>query len=165
MPPRTPSPFQPCHKQYPKARRTGKLPACTPSELRRRVSEGEYLVIINGLVCKLNGFIDKHPGGPLAIQHMIGRDATDEVICMHPREVLDDLMPRWAVARFVADASYGKHAVSFVEDMELPYSAARSSSGGGGGDEQHPQPGGSAAAEELDYAAIQRDYRKLEAHL
>ncbi|KAJ1800274.1 hypothetical protein LPJ59_001215 [Coemansia sp. RSA 2399] len=171
MPPRTPSPFQPRHKQHPKvgdagpgsaARRTGKLPACTPSELRRRVSEGEYLVIINGLVCKLNGFIDKHPGGPLAIQHMVGRDATDEVTCMHPREVLDDRMPRWAVARFVADASYGKHAVSFVEDMELPYSAARSSSGSG---EQHPQPGGSAAAEELDYAAIQRDYRKLEAHL
>ncbi|KAJ1667912.1 hypothetical protein IW140_003446 [Coemansia sp. RSA 1813] len=170
MPPRTPSPFQPHHKQKAApgdaglgfgGRRMGKLPTCTVGELRRRIGEGEYLVIINGLVCKLNGFVNKHPGGPLAIQHMIGRDATDEVTSMHPREVLDDRVPRWAVARFVPDASYGKHAVSFVEDMQLPYSAARSASTDG---EHYPQPGGTARAG-LDYAAIQRDYRKLGAHL
>ncbi|KAJ2664149.1 hypothetical protein IWW48_000918 [Coemansia sp. RSA 1200] len=164
MPPRTPSPFQPQYTQGLRpcddGRRGSKLPGCTTGELRRRIGQGEYLVIIDGLVCKLNGFVGKHPGGPLAIQHMVGRDATDEVASMHPREVLDVQVPRWAVARFVPDAGCGKHAVSFVEDMQLPYSAPRSTSLGAN---KYPQPG--AAVSGLDYAAIQRDYRQLGAHL
>ncbi|KAJ1831389.1 hypothetical protein LPJ63_004317 [Coemansia sp. RSA 2711] len=127
-------------------KRRRRLPPCTVEQLRSRIGAGEYLVIIDGLVCKLNGFIDKHPGGPLAVLHMVGRDATDEVACMHPREVLADVMPRWAVARFVPD---GSGRLSYVEDMELAYSAPRSAGG----------------STDLDYAAIQRDYRQLHARL
>ncbi|KAJ2822179.1 hypothetical protein IWW50_004320, partial [Coemansia erecta] len=114
--------------------------------LRERIGAGEYLVVIDGLVCKLNGFVDRHPGGPLAVLHMVGHDATDEVMSMHPHDVVSDVMPRWAVARFVPD---GSGRVSFVEDMELEFSAARTR-------------GGEAR---LDYVAIQRDYRRLHERL
>ncbi|KAJ2378321.1 hypothetical protein IW150_000873 [Coemansia sp. RSA 2607] len=140
--------------------RLAKLPQCTPNELRKRIGNGEYLVIIDGLVCKLNAFIAKHPGGPLAIMHMVGHDATDEVRSMHPQEVLETVVPRWAVARFVPEDG-DKCVVSYVEEMELPYSAARSSTIDG---TSHPQPSHSNA-DNLDYMAIQRDYRKLDTHL
>ncbi|KAJ2744898.1 hypothetical protein GGI20_002590 [Coemansia sp. BCRC 34301] len=141
-------------------KRFSKLPLCTASELRRRVEQGEYLVIIDGLVCKLNGFIDKHPGGPLSIMHMVGRDATDEARSMHPAEVFEDIMPRWAVARFAAGEKETWQA-SYVEDLDLPYSAPRSTLADGSG---HPQPFSSTIAD-LDYAAIQRDYRQLDQQL
>ncbi|KAI8320873.1 delta-6-fatty acid desaturase [Martensiomyces pterosporus] len=170
MPPRTPSPFLThsstkdaaagASKRLPDKRRR-KLPLCTPSELRKRIAGGEYLVIIDGLVCKLNGFVNKHPGGPLAIMHMVGRDATDEVRCMHPQEVLDERMPRWAVAQFAPDEKDG-FVVSYVEDMELEYSAARSTPNDGS---VHPQPGDQLGATDLDYAAIQRDFRRLDDQL
>ncbi|KAJ2606647.1 hypothetical protein H4R99_000281 [Coemansia sp. RSA 1722] len=141
-------------------RRRAKLPPCTAGELRKRISNGEYLVVIDNLVCKLNGFVDKHPGGPLAIMHMVGHDATDEFTSMHPRSVAETVMPRWAVARFVPDSKQ-TCVSSYVEDMTLPFSAARSSMTDGS---SRPQPSNSNK-ENLDYAAIQRDYRELEKYL
>ncbi|KAJ2647499.1 hypothetical protein IWW40_004635 [Coemansia sp. RSA 1250] len=128
-------------------KRRQQLPACTVAQLRQRIAAGEYLVVIDGLVCKLNGFVNKHPGGPLALLHMVGHDATDEVLSMHPREVLATMVPRWAVAQFVPD---GSGRVSFVEDMALPYSAPRTAGG------EDPV---------LDYGAIQRDYWQLHGQL
>ncbi|KAJ2790056.1 hypothetical protein GGI18_002037 [Coemansia linderi] len=155
-----PRPAAPTENSVKSGKRFGKLPSCTASELRRRVEQGEYLVIIDGLVCKLNGFIDKHPGGPLSIMHMVGRDATDEARSMHPAEVFESTMPRWAVARFVTDEKAAAQA-SYVEDLDLPYSAPRSTLADGSG---HPQPESRSAAD-LDYAAIQRDYRQLDDQL
>ncbi|KAJ1999466.1 hypothetical protein GGI04_003503 [Coemansia thaxteri] len=140
--------------------RQAKLPLCSAGELRKRVAGGEFLVIIDGLVCKLNGFIDKHPGGPLSIMHMVGRDATDETRSMHPPGVFADIMPRWAVARFSAGEKAAAQ-VSYVEDLQLPYSAPRSTLADGSGHVQPP----SASSASLDYAAIQRDYRELDAKL
>ena len=37
------------------------------------------MVIRNGNLLRLNGWLDKHPGGRLAILHMVGKDATDEI--------------------------------------------------------------------------------------
>ncbi|KAJ1960622.1 hypothetical protein GGI12_003700 [Dipsacomyces acuminosporus] len=171
MPPRTPSPFLTHSSTKADAERSAKplsdkrrlkLPPCTPSELRKRIAGGEYLVIIDGLVCKLDGFVDKHPGGPLSIMHMVGRDATDEVKSMHPHEVFEVVMPRWAVARFVPDKKDG-FVVSYAEDMQLKCTAARSTMQDGS---VHPQPDEKAWADEnLDYAAIQRDFRKLDDYL
>ncbi|KAJ2815239.1 hypothetical protein FBU31_006998, partial [Coemansia sp. 'formosensis'] len=155
-----PKPAAPSEASAKLGKRFGKLPLCTASELRRRVEQGEYLVIIDGLVCKLNGFINKHPGGPLSIMHMVGRDATDEARSMHPAEVFEGTMPRWAVARFVADEKAAAQA-SYVEDLDLPYSTPRSTLEDGSG---HPQPESSSATD-LDYAAIQHDYRKLDVQL
>lgn len=50
-----------------------------PAEIERRVSEGEPIVVYEGYVLHLGQWINTHPGGRLAILHMVGRDATDEI--------------------------------------------------------------------------------------
>jgi delta8-fatty-acid desaturase len=47
--------------------------------IRRLIASGKHIVISEGRVLQLDGWLDKHPGGRLAIQHMVGRDATDEI--------------------------------------------------------------------------------------
>jgi delta8-fatty-acid desaturase len=51
----------------------------SPLEVENSIADGQTLVIYAGDVLKLDGWLDKHPGGRLAILHMVGRDATDEI--------------------------------------------------------------------------------------
>lgn len=50
---------------------------------RRRVegliADGRSIIIVNQAVLKVDPWLKYHPGGVKAIQHMVGRDATDEV--------------------------------------------------------------------------------------
>lgn len=50
---------------------------------RRRVegliADGKTIIIVDGLVLKLDNWLKYHPGGDKAIFHMLGRDATAEV--------------------------------------------------------------------------------------
>jgi len=43
------------------------------------IAAGHVVVITEKRVLKLDGWLDKHPGGKLAVLHMVGRDATDEI--------------------------------------------------------------------------------------
>lgn len=43
------------------------------------IAEGRVIVIFDDDVLRLDGWLDKHPGGRLAILHMVGTDATDEI--------------------------------------------------------------------------------------
>jgi len=43
------------------------------------VADGRLIVIYEGYALNLDSWIDRHPGGRLAILHMVGRDATDEI--------------------------------------------------------------------------------------
>ena len=43
------------------------------------IAAGRVIVISEGRVLQLDGWLDKHPGGRLAVLHMVGRDATDEI--------------------------------------------------------------------------------------
>jgi delta8-fatty-acid desaturase len=56
------------------------------SIIDQRVAKGEILVIIHNKVYDLTRWIDKHPGGELAIKHLNGKDATDAVLAVHPPE-------------------------------------------------------------------------------
>lgn len=51
----------------------------TPRTIENRIADGDILVITEQRVLRLNGWVDKHPGGRLAVLHMVGRDATDEI--------------------------------------------------------------------------------------
>ncbi len=51
----------------------------TPRAIERLIAAGKTIVIKDGRVLQLDGWLDKHPGGRLAILHMVGRDATDEI--------------------------------------------------------------------------------------
>jgi delta8-fatty-acid desaturase len=43
------------------------------------IANGHIIVVFEDCVLKLDSWLDKHPGGRLAILHMVGKDATDEI--------------------------------------------------------------------------------------
>ena len=43
------------------------------------IADGHTIVVFEDLVLQLDSWLDRHPGGRLAILHMVGRDATDEM--------------------------------------------------------------------------------------
>ena len=43
------------------------------------IAEGKKIVIVDGMVLKVDAWLPFHPGGDKAILHMVGKDATDEV--------------------------------------------------------------------------------------
>lgn len=43
------------------------------------IASGRSIVIVDDKVLKIDAWLPYHPGGDKAIQHMVGRDATDEV--------------------------------------------------------------------------------------
>jgi delta8-fatty-acid desaturase len=58
--------------------------ARTPPLLSRRevealIADGAMIFILDQFVIQANAWAPYHPGGDMAILHMIGRDATDEV--------------------------------------------------------------------------------------
>ncbi|KAI5288338.1 hypothetical protein KEM54_005278 [Ascosphaera aggregata] len=48
-------------------------------EIERLIGSGAHIFILDGKVINATSFVKYHPGGRLALQHMVGRDATDEV--------------------------------------------------------------------------------------
>jgi delta8-fatty-acid desaturase len=52
------------------------LPA---ADLAALIAQGRPIVVHEGHALDLGQWINKHPGGRLAILHMVGRDATDEM--------------------------------------------------------------------------------------
>ena len=48
-------------------------------EVKQLIAQGEPVVIHEGYALNISTWIDNHPGGRLAILHMVGRDATDEI--------------------------------------------------------------------------------------
>ena len=51
--------------------------SCT--DIAKLIAEGQTIVIFEDRVLQLDSWLSKHPGGCLAIMHMVGRDATDEI--------------------------------------------------------------------------------------
>jgi delta8-fatty-acid desaturase len=43
------------------------------------IADGHVIVIFEDFVLQLDSWLEKHPGGRLAILHMVGKDATDEI--------------------------------------------------------------------------------------
>lgn len=51
----------------------------TTTDVERLLFEGRKIVIMEDNVLQLDHWLDEHPGGRLAILHMVGRDATIEM--------------------------------------------------------------------------------------
>jgi delta8-fatty-acid desaturase len=43
------------------------------------IADGRSIIIVDQKVLRVDAWLKYHPGGEKAIQHMVGRDATDEV--------------------------------------------------------------------------------------
>lgn len=70
------------------------------------VSEGQLLIIANDKVYDLTKWVAHHPGGALAIQRMIGMDATDAMIAFHPQWVFEKRLPHFCVGILHPDSCY-----------------------------------------------------------
>ncbi|KAL8751683.1 MAG: hypothetical protein Q9184_005995, partial [Pyrenodesmia sp. 2 TL-2023] len=68
------------------------------TDIEGLIAAGGVIVINEGNVLRLNAWLDKHPGGRLVLQHMVGRDATDEISIYHSSAVLRT-MNRYRIGR------------------------------------------------------------------
>ncbi|KAG9292049.1 hypothetical protein G9A89_017949 [Geosiphon pyriformis] len=72
----------------------------TKEEFQRRIRNGQSLIIYNKKVYRLDKWIKYHPGGSLAIQHMVGKDATDEINAFHPSNVYQKQIHNFYIAEY-----------------------------------------------------------------
>ncbi|KAG6008461.1 hypothetical protein E4U21_004483 [Claviceps maximensis] len=59
-----------------------------PEMVDELIANGNTIVIFQDYVLRLNSWLERHPGGSLAIEHMVGRDATDEITAYHSEKTL-----------------------------------------------------------------------------
>lgn len=57
----------------------GRNDILSPWAIEGLIAEGHTIVIWEGKVLRLDGWLDRHPGGRLAVLHMVGRDASNEI--------------------------------------------------------------------------------------
>ncbi|KAH7081563.1 fatty acid desaturase-domain-containing protein [Paraphoma chrysanthemicola] len=67
-------------------------------EIEGLIANGRSIVIVDDKVLKVDAWLPYHPGGEKAIQHMVGRDATDEVTRFHSAQTLK-IMSRYQIGR------------------------------------------------------------------
>ncbi|KAK9467539.1 fatty acid desaturase-domain-containing protein [Lipomyces arxii] len=53
------------------------------SAIERLIADGHQIVIYENRVLRVDSWLPKHPGGDIAVFHMVGRDATDEINAYH----------------------------------------------------------------------------------
>ncbi|KAH7133180.1 fatty acid desaturase-domain-containing protein [Dactylonectria estremocensis] len=59
-----------------------------PCDVDSLIADGQTIVVYEDAVLRLDGWMDRHPGGRLAVLHMVGRDATDEMKSYHSKQTL-----------------------------------------------------------------------------
>ncbi|KAL2785018.1 fatty acid desaturase-domain-containing protein [Aspergillus keveii] len=80
-------------------------------EIESRIANDQLIIILGTDVLRLDLWIKLHPGGELAIKHMVGRDATDEVNALHSTKALH------AMKRFQV-GSVDKRWVNFIPPIQ-----------------------------------------------
>ncbi|KAH6681231.1 fatty acid desaturase [Plectosphaerella plurivora] len=68
------------------------LPVLSRRQIEGLIADGRHIIIVDGFVLKVDHWLPYHPGGDKAIQHMVGRDATDEVTVLHAAETKAQMM-------------------------------------------------------------------------
>ncbi|CZT07859.1 related to delta 8-sphingolipid desaturase [Rhynchosporium agropyri] len=63
-----------------------------PKEVNQLIDDGHAIVMLDRRVLKLDSWLQYHPGGDKCILHMVGRDATDEVVAFHPADVRKQML-------------------------------------------------------------------------
>ncbi|KXS10113.1 fatty acid/sphingolipid desaturase [Gonapodya prolifera JEL478] len=73
------------------------------SEFLKRNAAGDCLVVFEGGVYNLTAFQKIHPGGPLVIDHLKGKNATDAIYAYHPSDVIAKRLPNFFLGRLADD--------------------------------------------------------------
>lgn len=85
--------------------------------LDAEIASGKLLIVYGTSVYDVTKFIKHHPGGLLPIQHMVGKEATDQINAFHPKFVITNKIPRYRVGTFVGSfAEVAKEEVTSEED-------------------------------------------------
>lgn len=66
------------------------------SQIIEYIANGKAIVIYKNNVLNLTNWIPYHPGGNKAILHMVGRDATDEMIAYHGEDTVQ-IFTKWKI--------------------------------------------------------------------
>lgn len=61
------------------SRKQKTLPHLSRADIESMVASGKTIIIVDGHALKVDAWLKYHPGGEIAILHLVGRDATDEV--------------------------------------------------------------------------------------
>ncbi|KAH8895391.1 fatty acid/sphingolipid desaturase [Thozetella sp. PMI_491] len=69
----------------------GRYPILSRRKIEALIAEGNLIVIMSKSVLRVNSWIKYHPGGEKTIEHMVGRDATDEIVAMHSKETCTNM--------------------------------------------------------------------------
>ncbi|CAG8274257.1 unnamed protein product [Penicillium salamii] len=111
------------------------------------IAEGKHVMIYENRVLKVDAWLKYHPGGEKPIEHMVGRDATDEINALHSQEARER-MPAYQIGRiegtwinFLPPIQGGKYRL-YTEDTCLSEeeSTEQSSSGSSQGESAPPSP-------------------------
>lgn len=65
-------------------------------QVKGLISRGRVVVIFENSVLDLTSWLKFHPGGDKAVYHMIGKDATDEMLAYHSEDTTS-LFKRWKI--------------------------------------------------------------------
>jgi delta8-fatty-acid desaturase len=82
---------------------------------KKRSRNGETLVIIKNKIYNLTKWQKFHPGGPLALKHMSGHDATDAMIVLHPAHVMEKIHPFYIADLQNEDIEHSKVSHDFLK--------------------------------------------------
>lgn len=78
----------------------------TRADVSSRICQGAAIFIYRGKVINATAWEKHHPGGALAIQHFVGRDATDEIEAYHSPAALAKIV-KYAIGTVDVDATTG----------------------------------------------------------
>jgi sphingolipid 8-(E)-desaturase len=54
----------------------------TRAHIKGLIAQGQLIVISDKQVLRLDDWMERHPGGRLPILHMVGKDATDQILVL-----------------------------------------------------------------------------------
>ncbi|KAJ5630918.1 uncharacterized protein N7484_011018 [Penicillium longicatenatum] len=102
-------------------------------QIEGMIADNQLIVIVDDKVLKLDAWVKFHPGGELAIQHMVGKDATDEVNALHSPEArqrmhkfqIGRIEGRWK--NFIPPIQNGEFRPYIEEEDERPSTPVSSS--------------------------------------
>ncbi|QDS78150.1 hypothetical protein FKW77_004865 [Venturia effusa] len=68
------------------------VPKLSRNDIEALIARGRHVFLLDGNVIRADPWLKYHPGGPKAIEHMVGRDATDEVKALHSQEAQNRML-------------------------------------------------------------------------
>mmetsp|Transcript_12277 Transcript_12277/g.20346 ORF Transcript_12277/g.20346 Transcript_12277/m.20346 type:complete len:586 (+) Transcript_12277:79-1836(+) len=73
----------------------------TMKQVAERNTREELWVSIDGQVYDLTKFVDRHPGGPLVIENMAGKDCTDAFMNYHQARIYTTMLPTYLIGEVI----------------------------------------------------------------